>query len=139
MKKTGRSAGVPPHRSKCPIACALDLVGDRWTILVIRDLMRGLSRYGELLRQAEGIPTNILADRLVRLEEAKLVTRKPYQENPPRYAYELTPAGLGLGPTIAKLAIWGQRNVAGTRVDPELFARLSAQATVSSSREGLEK
>jgi DNA-binding HxlR family transcriptional regulator len=124
MSKAHRSEAGLPRRSNCPIACSLDLLGDRWTLVVIRDLFRGLSRYGELLRQPEGIPTNILADRLVRLEEARLVTRKPYQDNPPRYAYELTPRGVSLGPVLAALAMWGQRNCPGTIPDKELFEAL---------------
>ena len=128
MKKARRSEAELPHRSRCPIACTLDLVGDRWTILVIRDLIRGRSRYGEFLKEPEGIPTNILADRLVRLEEAELVTRKPYQDNPLRYAYKLTPAGRSLGPIVAALAMWGQRNLAGTVLDRELFTLLGGGA-----------
>jgi DNA-binding HxlR family transcriptional regulator len=90
--------------------------------------MRGLSRYGEFLKQPEGIPTNILADRLVRLEAAKLITRKAYQENPPRYEYGLTQAGRGLGPIVAALAMWGYKNVAGTTPDRELFTLLGGKA-----------
>jgi DNA-binding HxlR family transcriptional regulator len=124
MNKSRRSGAEPTPRSKCPIACSLDLVGDRWTILVIRDLLRGLGRYGEFLDQPEGIPTNILANRLVRLEGAKLITRKAYQENPPRYEYSLTPAGRGLGAVLGALAMWGHRNIGGTVLDPELATLL---------------
>ncbi len=127
MKKVRRPKAAPEHRSKCPIACSLDLVGDRWTLLVVRDLMRGLSRYGEFVAQPEGIPTNILASRLVQLEARSLVTRKRYQDNPPRYEYGLTPAGRSLAPVVAALAMWGQKHVAGTRPNRELFTLLGGE------------
>jgi DNA-binding HxlR family transcriptional regulator len=127
MRKDRPSESAPPHRSKCPIACSLDLVGDRWTILVIRDLMRGLGRYGELLKQPEGIPTNILANRLVQLEARKIITRKRYQENPPRFEYSLTPAGRSLAPVVGALAKWGLKHVAGTLPDRELFKSLGGE------------
>src|SRR4030095_11114571 len=69
-------------RSDCAIACALDLIGDKWTLLIVRDLFLGRSRYGEFLKAGEGIPTNILARRLRRLEAAGLVERK--LDPPPR-------------------------------------------------------
>jgi DNA-binding HxlR family transcriptional regulator len=103
-------------RSTCPVAGALDLVGDKWTLLVVRDLLRGKRRYGDLAASAEHIPTNILADRLRRLEQAGLVERKPYSERPPRYEYRLTRTGKELAPAVRSLAEWGLRHVAGTRV-----------------------
>lgn len=101
-------------RSTCPVACTLDLVGDRWTLLVIRDLLTGSKRYGDLLASDEHIPTNILAARLKRLERDGLVERVPYSEHPPRYDYRLTPKGRGLGPAIDALATWGLAHIAGT-------------------------
>lgn len=96
-------------RSPCPVACALDIVGDRWTLLVVRDLLGGKRRYGDLLRSPERVPTNILAERLRRLEGAGLLRRVPYSEHPPRDEYELTDAGQGLGETIAALGQWGRK------------------------------
>src|SRR5918912_1391089 len=87
-----RTAHRDERRSDCPIACSLDLIGDRWTLLVIRDLMRGKARFGDFLGSSEGIPTNILTERLKRLEDAGLVTRVPYREHPPRFEYRLTDA-----------------------------------------------
>jgi DNA-binding HxlR family transcriptional regulator len=112
------------RRSTCPVAGALDLVGDRWTLLVVRDLLRGKRRYGDLAASSEHIPTNILADRLRRLEQAGLVERVRYRERPPRYEYRLTPQGKDLQPAIKSLAAWGLRYVAGTRVPPEIAASL---------------
>src|SRR5829696_10256739 len=103
-------------RSTCPVAGALDLVGDRWTLLVVRDLLRGKRRYGDLAASAERIPTNILADRLRRLEQAGLVERRQYSERPPRYEYRLTRMGKDLAPAVRILAEWGLRHVPGTRV-----------------------
>lgn len=117
-----RSDRTTPFRSTCPIACALDLVGDRWTLLVLRDLLRARSRFGELLDSPEGIPTNILADRLKRLEVAGIIESTPYQNNPPRKAYALTEKGLGLKSVMGALANWGAQHIPGTQAD-EAVAR----------------
>src|SRR3954471_2270206 len=109
-------------RSTCPVAGALDIVGDKWTLLVVRDLLRGKRRYGDLASSSEHIPTNILADRLRRLEQAGLVERKLYSEHPPRYEYRLTKIGKELAPAVRSLAEWGVRHVAGTRLPAEVAA-----------------
>ena len=96
-------------RSPCPVACALDLIGDRWTMVVIRDLFFGKKRYADFQSSAEAIPTNILAERLKRLEKAGLISRTPYQTNPPRYEYALTESGRELSPVLRSLAEWGVR------------------------------
>lgn len=116
-------------RSNCPVAATLDLVGDRWTLLVLRDLFAGKQRYGELQASSEHIPTNILADRLKRLEAAGLIESEPYQQRPRRLAYRLTPAGRDLGPVIVALANWGVRYVRGTRRAPgvRIPATMAAQ------------
>ena len=107
-----------PRRSTCPVACALDVVGDRWTLLVIRDLLVGKRRYGDFLASPEGIPTNILAERLKRLEGAGLVSCVPYSERPPRVEYHLTPAGRDLGRVVDALATWGLEQFPGTARAP---------------------
>lgn len=106
-------------RSACPVACALDLAGDKWTLLVVRDLLRGRKTYGELAASPEGIPTNILADRLRRMEACGLVAAMAYQKRPVRYVYALTEKGRGLQEVLSALARWGKRNIPGTRVFPE--------------------
>jgi DNA-binding HxlR family transcriptional regulator len=103
-------------RSTCPVACTLDLVGDRWTLLVVRDLMRNRRRFGALLESPERIPTNILADRLKRLERAGVIASARYNEHPPRYEYSLTEKGLELGQAITALADWGLKHYPGTKV-----------------------
>jgi DNA-binding HxlR family transcriptional regulator len=107
------------RRSSCPAACALDLAGDKWTLLVVRDLLRGRDTYGALAGSDEGIPTNILASRLRRMEAAGLVRAKPYQSRPVRYRYELTAKGRDLGHVLAAMARWGKKHIRGTRVPPE--------------------
>ncbi|MFN8634811.1 MAG: helix-turn-helix domain-containing protein [Chloroflexota bacterium] len=107
-------------RSSCPVAGALDLVGDKWTLLVVRDLLRGKRRYGDFASSSEHIPTNILAERLRRLEQAGIIERVRYSERPPRYEYRLTPCGQDLQPAIRALAAWGVRYVDGTRMPPDV-------------------
>ena len=83
------------NRSTCPIAVALDMLGDRWSLIVVRDLMMSESlTYGELAECSEGITTNILADRLKKLTAEGIVAKTPYQTKPVRYQYSLTPKGL---------------------------------------------
>jgi DNA-binding HxlR family transcriptional regulator len=114
-------------RSSCPAACALDLAGDKWTLLVVRDLLRGRSTYGELADSPEGIPTNILADRLRRMEKSGLIKAVPYQRRPVRYAYSLTEKGRGLEDVLGAVARWGHRHILGTRVMPEFKGQSKAE------------
>jgi DNA-binding HxlR family transcriptional regulator len=104
----------PFARSACAIANSLDILGDKWSLLVVRDLLHGKRTYGELANSPEGIPTNILADRLKRLDGAGIVTSTPYQERPVRYAYALTPKGRALGEVLLALVRWGKKHIPGT-------------------------
>jgi DNA-binding HxlR family transcriptional regulator len=122
-------------RSACPVACTLDLVGDRWSFLIVRDLLAGKHRYGELLASAEGIPTNILAERLRRFERQGLIERVAYSSRPPRYEYELTEAGRELGAALLELARWGLRHVPGTRPPAWLEDRARDQGVVEKQGE----
>jgi DNA-binding HxlR family transcriptional regulator len=103
------------RRSPCAVANTLDLIGDKWSLLVVRDLLHGKQTYGELADSLERIPTNILADRLVRLESAGIITRRAYQERPVRYAYTLTKKGSALGDVLLALVRWGQEHIPGTK------------------------
>ena len=95
-------------RSGCPIAHALDLVGDRWTLLVLRDLLFGSKRrFTELLASREGIATNVLTDRLRRLEEAGLIAREPDPDDGRKALYRPTEAGVALAPTLIEMVLWG--------------------------------
>lgn len=113
-RKPGRrTSGL--RRSLCPIANALDLIGDKWTLLIVRDLLfLGKRQYRELAASPEAIPSNILADRLKRLERAGLIDRTPYQERPVRHEYALTPRGTDLKPVLLALIAWGNRHIPGT-------------------------
>jgi DNA-binding HxlR family transcriptional regulator len=94
------------RRSRCPVACTLDVLGDKWSLLVVRDVIRGKRRYAEFLASPEGIPTNILADRLKRLVEQGVMTSKIYSQHPPRAEYELTAKGEDLRPIVRAMVDW---------------------------------
>lgn len=103
-------------RSYCPIAGTLDILGDRWSLLIVRDLFYGGERrYGDLAASWESIPTNTLADRLRRLEEAGIVAREQYNDRPPRYSYRLTAKGRALAPVLEAMTEWGLAHLPGTR------------------------
>ena len=115
MGKSGRATlTLDERRSSCPLACALDLVGDKWTLLVIRDMFRGKRRFSEFLDAPEGITTNILTDRLNRLVKAGIVERRRYQDRPPRYAYHLSDAGRSLDPVLRACLAWAEANIPDT-------------------------
>ena len=122
MKKSKKPGKPAAMRSPCPIANTLDILGDKWSLLVIRDLFAGKSTYSEFQSSPEKIPTNILADRLKRLIENSIIKKTPYQDNPPRYAYKLTDKGRSLGPVMKELVKWGLNNIVGTeaRIDMKL-------------------
>lgn len=105
------------RRSPCPVACALDLFGDKWTLLVIRDLILGRSRFKDFTASPERIPTNILSDRLERLLAGGIVRQVPAEEGGRRLAYELTEKGLALRPILKSMRDWGLRWEPGTRAD----------------------
>ena len=94
-------------RSPCPVACALDICGDRWTLLVIRDLMFGRSRFKDFTASPEGIPTNILAERLNRLIRHGLAQQVPAEDGSMRMGYRLTEKGRALGPVLEAMRDWG--------------------------------
>jgi DNA-binding HxlR family transcriptional regulator len=102
------SAPIPPNRrSPCPVACSLDLLGDRWTLLVIRDLLLGRTRFKEFLASPEGIPTNILTNRLNRLVEYQLAAKVADSTGSKHLRYQLTPKGQALLPVLEALKTWG--------------------------------
>lgn len=108
-------------RSPCPIASTLDILGDKWTLVIVRDLLVGKSRYGEFLESPEGISTNILADRLRTLESAGLVSKAPYGNSEIRNAYSLTEKGDALLPVLQEMCRWGNRFLPETWVPPSFF------------------
>jgi DNA-binding HxlR family transcriptional regulator len=98
----------PDGRRVCPIADALQVIGDRWALLTIRELGFGVSKFNDI-RTNTGAPRASLAARLRDLEEAGLVERHRYSSHPPRDEYILTPAGRELGPVLRELRVWGER------------------------------
>ena len=97
------------RKVRCPVAATLDLVGDRWTLLIIRDILRGKSRYSQLRLSVEGITTSLLSDRLKLLEKEGVLDRRFYSDHPPRAEYLLTQKGHALGMVVGALAAWGER------------------------------
>src|SRR3954453_7459174 len=104
----------------CPVAATLDAVGDRWTLLIVRDLMRGMTRYGDLARSLAPIAPNLLAGRLRRLEDLGLVTRERYSERPLRASYVLSERGRALAPVIITLGRFGIDHLG--RAEPDYLA-----------------
>ena len=128
------STAKPLARSSCAIASSLDLVGDKWSLLVVRDLLHGKRTYGELADSPERIPTNILADRLKRLEAAGIIGSTPYQKRPTRYAYTLTPKGTALGDVLLAFVRWGKQHIPGTVTLSEKSASGASAASTASPR-----
>lgn len=110
------------HRSGCPINLTLEMLGDRWSLVVIRDVMFGNRRhYRELLNQSnEGIASNILADRLKRLVASGLLSRRDDPSHKQKAIYSLTEPSIQLVPLLAQMGAWGRRH---TPVSPELSIR----------------
>ena len=102
-------------RSPCPIANTLDLLGDKWTLLVVRDLFLGRQHFKEFAASPERISTNILSERLSRLVESGLVERFPSPEQSARDAYRLTQKGMTLKPVLEAVKNWGLKNIEGTQ------------------------
>jgi DNA-binding HxlR family transcriptional regulator len=104
-------------RSPCPVACMLDVCGDRWTLLVIRDLFFGRSRFKDFSASPEGIPTNILSDRLNRLLRHGLAEQVPAEDGSLRMGYQLTEKGRALRPVLEAMRDWGLKWEPTTRAE----------------------
>ena len=116
------------RRSRCPVVFALDLFGDRWTLLVIRDMVfKGAATYTEFLNAGEGISTNILADRLRRLEDQGIVTKHDDSEHGAKYRYRLTKKGLALVPVLVEMIRWSARHQPSTPVSRTFRQRLDRE------------
>ena len=97
----------------CPVARTLDIVGERWTMLIVRDLVRfGPRKFQDFEQSLRGISPNTLSARLKRLEDAGIVERRFYEQHPPRAEYILTDKGRELGPVLKSLFEWGRKNTA---------------------------
>ena len=95
----------------CPVAKALEVLGDRWTLLIVRDLLRGARRFQDFQTSLTEIAPTILSDRLKLMEEHGLIARRFYSDHPPRAEYFLTDKGQDLGIVVGALAVWGARHV----------------------------
>lgn len=115
------------RRSTCPMACALDLVGDRWTLLVLRDLFAGKHHYDEFAESDEQIASNVLSERLRRLQHLGMVSVETCADNRRRKRYELTERGRSFAPVLAALGRWGLEHIAGTIPAPHILGALSAE------------
>ncbi|RKE85627.1 helix-turn-helix domain-containing protein [Rhizobium sp. AG855] len=121
-----------PPRSLCPIALALDLFGDAWSLLIVRDLMfKGICSFNGFLAAGEGIATNVLTDRLVKLEQAGIITKARDGQDGRRFVYRLTAKGAELAPVLVSMVLWSAKHtptdaprdmVAAMAVDPQSFA-----------------
>jgi len=114
-KKSSSAKSAATRRSPCPVACSLDIFGDRWTLLVIRDLILGRSRYKDFAASPERIPTNILADRLERLVNSGITRKIPSSPGSKQLGYELTEKGHALKPLLRAIRDWGLKWEPGTQ------------------------
>jgi DNA-binding HxlR family transcriptional regulator len=111
-------------RSTCPLNFALEIFGDRWTLIVLRDLLlRSRRRYGELLACEEGIATNVLADRLKRLEQRGLVTKERDEADARQYVYRPTQQAVTLVPMLVEMTVWGARNSKQSSIGRDFIRR----------------
>ena len=119
------------RRSYCPIGFGLDIFGDKWTLLVVRDLMfKGKYTYGEFLSSEEKIATNILADRLQKLSDAGIVVRQAVADKRVKYRYMLSQKGIDLLPVLVELILWSAKHDPHTAAD-EAFVRGAHEAKVA--------
>lgn len=99
-------------RSLCPVSSALDIIGDKWSLLIVRDLVfEGKNTYGQYLRGEEGIATNILADRLEWLEQAGIIKRFPHPDGRTKSTFKLTAKGADLIPLIVDMVVWSDKHL----------------------------
>jgi DNA-binding HxlR family transcriptional regulator len=112
---TATSRRATPRQ--CSIAGALDVVGEKWSLLVVRELFLGVRRFSDIAANT-GAPRDILTSRLRRLEEQGVITRRVYSEHPPRHEYVLTESGKDLRPIIMTLKHWGDTYVAHDHLSP---------------------
>ena len=116
---------VNQRRSGCPISCSLDLLGDKWSLLIVRDMVFVRKRFfKEFLSSDEGIATNILTDRLGRLEATGIITKQPDPENGRQIVYSLTEKGIALIPLLVELVCWGAIHDGAPAADIDAVRRI---------------
>ena len=114
----------------CSIAKSLEVIGERWSLLIVRDILNGNRRFGEL-QSSLGIARNVLSSRLQSLIDEDILERRAYQESPPRYEYFLTEKGLDLWPALIALMHWGDRYSAGPEGPPRLIVHKECGGEIS--------
>lgn len=113
------------RRSFCPVTYALDIIGDRWAILIIRDILFfGKKNFGDFAKSPEGIATNILTDRLKRLEEQNIIVKNQDTENLSKYVYSLTDKGLDLLPIIIEMILFSETHDAETMASKSTLRKI---------------
>jgi DNA-binding HxlR family transcriptional regulator len=113
-------------RSKCPLCRALDIFGDRWSLLIVRDiLLFGKTTYREFLDSSEQISTNILANRLEKLVEESVIKKSPHPNDGRKDIYTLTEQGIDLIPVLAEIMLWSVRNRKGVHIPAPLVKALT--------------
>jgi DNA-binding HxlR family transcriptional regulator len=117
----------------CSIAAALEIVGERWSFLIVRDILLGVRRF-DALQKDLGIARNVLQARLTRLIEHGVIERRPYQERPARYEYLLTEKGLDLWPTIVALLQWGDKHAPTAAGPPVLLEHRGCGGAIDEHR-----
>ena len=115
MAKKEKALSKAGRRSPCPVACSLDIFGDRWSLLIVRDLICGRTRFKELAGSPEGIATNLLTDRLVRLRRAGIIEQMTPADGSKHMAYRLTAKGEALRPVLQLIRDWGLQWEEGTQ------------------------
>lgn len=126
-KLKGYNADVKPapKRSACPINAYLEVFGDRWTMLIIRDLLfKGLTHYKDFLQGGEGVATNILASRLRLLESAGIIDSRNADKDARRRIYRLTSKGLDLAPILVEMVLWGAKHYR-TAAPPAILRKMT--------------
>jgi DNA-binding HxlR family transcriptional regulator len=122
MKRSTRQ-----RRSGCPISIALEIFGDTWSLLIVRDLMfKGFRTFNEFLGAGEGIASNVLADRLSKLESAGVIDKREHGEDARRYQYSLTEKGIELAPVIVEIVLWSARHEQ-TDAPPQILRTMKTQ------------
>jgi DNA-binding HxlR family transcriptional regulator len=130
------------YRSDCPISTALDIFGDKWSLLIIRDMIfKGKNTYGDFLGAGENIATNILADRLSLLECAGIISKDKHPDSKAKILYKLTPKGIDLVPVLVEIITWSEKY---HKVHPQAVAfakqvRKDKPALIKMIYEGLKK
>ena len=119
------------RRSDCPISTALDIFGDKWTMLIVRDLMfKGKRSYGEFLNSEEKIATNILADRLQLLEHTGIINKTADPSHGAKFIYKLTSKGIDLTPILVEIILWSAVHDANTAADKQFIEEANQNKTL---------